>query len=289
MARKTLFLLFFLSVFLFWSSGAKAAAIEQLRRQLEILKFELSILQSLLKNMQSQQAVSAASYMAVNLADNAVLLEKNSGQSYPVASITKLMAAAVALENINRDQKITLTEEMLKPLGHSPSLYLGLNVSMENLLQAALVQSANDAAEAFSHFVGKQKFIELMNQKAKDLGMESAVFYDTHGLSPKNSSTASDLAKLVTYIYKNHPEILETTKNNDFWLADKTGTLLKFRNVNNFYPLSNFVGGKTGYLLKARQTFAGAFNVNGKTLAIVVLHSDNPQADVFSLLARVRN
>jgi D-alanyl-D-alanine carboxypeptidase (penicillin-binding protein 5/6) len=148
---------------------------------------------------------------------------------------------------------------MLKPLGQSPSLYLGLSVSAENLLKAALLQSSNDAAKALSFSLGKQKFVQLMNKKAKELGMTNTTFDDAHGLSHKNVSTASDLIKLLAYIYKNHPEILRITKENNFWLPDKTGKLLKFQNVNNFYPLSNFIGGKTGYSKKSQTNLGSGF------------------------------
>lgn len=246
-------------------------------------------MQSLAQNMLSQQNISTQSYIAVNLVDNSVLAQKNADQTLPIASITKLMTAVVSLEKTSAEQKITLTQDILRPLGHSPTLYSGLSVSATNLLKASLIQSTNDAAEALAFFTGKQKFIDEMNQKARDLGMTNTIFYDTHGLSTQNVSTAADLLKLVNYIYKNHPEILAITKINDFWLPDKTGALLKFQNVNNFYPLSNFVGGKTGYLPQARQTFAGVFNIEGKDVAVVVLYSNNRQADVFSVLKMARN
>lgn len=178
---------------------------------------------------------------------------------------------------------------MLKPLGYSPSLYLGLNVSAENLLKAMVIQSINDAAEVLTFFVGKQKFLKLMTKKAQELDMENTVFYDVHGLNPKNTSTASDLARLLAYVYKKRSEILSTTKENNFWLPDKTGTMLKFRNMNNFYPLSNFVGGKTGYLPQTKQTFAGIFKIKNQPIAVVVLHSANRQADVFVILKRLSN
>jgi D-alanyl-D-alanine carboxypeptidase len=128
-----------------------------------------------------------------------------------------------------------------------------------------------------------------MNQKAKELGMINTVFYDVHGLSPLNRSTPLDLVKLLAYIHKNHSEIFEITKNNNFWLPDKKGNLLKFQNVNNFYPLSSFLGGKTGYLPEAKQTMAGVFNIKGNPVAIVVLNSKNRQADVFSILRQLEN
>ena len=127
-----------------------------------------------------------------------------------------------------------------------------------------------------------------MNQKAKDLKMTNTVYYDAHGLTPKNKSTANDLAKLLAYIYKNHPEILTSTKDNYFWLPDQNGTLLKFRNMNYFYSYPDFIGGKTGYTPEARQTFAALFNINQKPVAIVILRSADFEVDTFKIINQLK-
>jgi len=293
MKRKSFLIIFSILLAACFVSGPKTSlALEQtekekLLQQIEILQQEVLLLQTLISNMQLNQEIQAQSYFAVDLSDNSSLLEKNSSQPYPMASVTKLMAAVVALENIDKSQTITLTEEMLKPLGCSPSLFLGLNVSAENLLKAGLIQSTNDAVESLAYFLGKQKFLSLINQKAKDLGMVNTIYYDVHGLNPANRSTAQDLVKLLAYIHKNHPEILAVTKDNNFWLPDSTGKLLKFKNLNNFYPLPEFIGGKTGYLIEAKQTLAAIFSIEGKPIAVVILYSPNRQADVFAILRKI--
>jgi D-alanyl-D-alanine endopeptidase (penicillin-binding protein 7) len=291
MLKKIFFLtyLILISICLLLAKNSQASTVEQLNRNTEIIKQELNLIQSLLANMNSSQEISASGFIAVNLSNNYVLLEKNPQRLFPIASITKMMTAVIVLENIEAQKNIILTEEMLKPLGNSPSLYRGLSVSASNLLKASLIQSSNDAAQALSYFIGNKKFVQLMNQKAKELGMINTVFYDVHGLSPLNRSTPLDLVKLLAYIHKNHAEIFEITKNNNFWLPDKKGNLLKFQNVNNFYPLSSFLGGKAGYLPEAKQTMAGVFNIKGNPVAIVVLNSKNQQADVFSILRQLEN
>jgi len=162
-------------------------------------------------------------------------------------------------------------------------------VKARDLLKAALIQSTNDAAEALAYSAGEKEFVALMNRKAKELGMANTIFYDACGMNPQNKSTPADLAKLVSYVYQSHPEILAITKNNDFWLEDKSGARMKFQNMNGFYPLAAFVGGKTGYLPEARQTIAGAFEVNQRPVAIAVLYSTNCQADVFRILEKLRS
>ena len=103
-------------------------------QQIEILQQEIAVLQSLISNYNLRQEISASSYIAVDLSNNSILLEKDPNTAYPIASVTKLMNAIVTLQTVKMDQTITLTEEMLKPYGQSPVLYAGLNISAENLL-----------------------------------------------------------------------------------------------------------------------------------------------------------
>lgn len=278
-------LIFLICSLLLISPSAKAVTKEQM---IDILKHEIGVLQMLINNLASVQnpsyQIDAKSYLALDIAENKVLLEKNADQLQSIASITKLMNAVVAKENINSDQKITINNEMLQPEGKSPSIYNGLTINFENLLKASLIQSVNDAAESISYFTGKDKFLDLMNQKSKDLNMQSTTFVDVNGLSLKNQSTARDLASLTSYVYKNHPDILKISQSNDFWLPSYEGRSLKFQNVNNFYYLPQFVGGKTGYLPEARQNIASVFNVKGKPVVIITLNSKNRQADTLAIL-----
>lgn len=233
--------------------------------------------------------VLAQSYLVLDISSNTVIFQKNAGKTYPIASITKLMNAVVVLENIDTSQSITLTKDMLKPEGYSPALFLGLDVSAKNLLRAMLIQSTNDSAESLTYFLGNKTFIGLMNKKAKELGMINTYYYDAHGLNPQNYSTATSLSKLLTYIYKNHPQILEITKENGFQMPSPTGQLLTFQNLNVFSKKPEFIGGKSGYLPEAKQSMASLFNLNGKIIAIVVLKSQNRQADTLKLVDWVKN
>jgi len=265
-----------------WPDGAA------LIQRVQAVKQEIYNAKMLAQSAKSKKPITAAGYLAIDLSDNSVLLKKNPNGQYPIASVTKLMNAVVTLENIDAGKTVTLTQKMLAPEGKSPAIFLGMDISVQNLLQASLIQSTNDAAESLAWAVGKDKFLALMNAKAKELGMSKTVYYDVHGLSAKNRSTASDLAKLLAYVRKNHPEILDITKNNNFWLPDQKGELLRFRNMNNFYSLPEFIGGKSGYSPAARQTFASIFDINGKSVAIVLLRSADFQADTFKIINQLK-
>ena len=260
-----------------------------LREQTQSLLEQIKDLKSLIARLILQKEILAESYLVIDMSNGSVILEKNANQEYSIASITKLMNAVVVRENLDNAKSITLTREMLKPEGQSPSLFLNSNVTVKNLLKASLIQSVNDAAQSLSYVIGNEKFLGLMNQKANELGMVNTRFFDVHGLDPKNHSTAKDLAKLLEYVDKNHPELWEITKNDDFWLPDVTGKLLKFKNMNNFYALPEFIGGKTGYLPQAKQTLASMFNLEEKPVAIVLLRSKNRQTDTVKIIDWIKN
>jgi len=311
MKHKISFILFNILLLVFLFSGVKMVEAsvqterDRLIQQIQILQKEIQRVKALISKFKLEKEITAKSYLAVNLSEfqrnqgsverseagsyNSVVFKKNIDRLYPIASITKLMSAVVAFENIDTNQTITLTEKMLEPLGYSPSLFLGLNVSAKNLLRAGLIQSTNDAVESLTYFLEKGEFLALMNQKAKELDMTNTFFYDSHGLNPSNRSTAPDIARLLTYIYENHPEILNITKDNNFWLPNQAGRLLKFKNVNNFYQIPEFIGGKSGYLPKAKQTMASLFNLNEEPIAIVLLYSKNRRTDILKILNWFKN
>ena len=252
--------------------------------KLQVMQQEISNIIALITGLKSQKPISAIAYTAVDLSNGSILAQNNTAQSYPIASTAKLMNAVIVSENIDSGKEITLTDEMLAPYGSSPAIYSGLKISAGDLLAAALTQSVNDAAESLAYFTGKEKFLALMNQKAAELKMTGTYFADVHGLSPKTKSSAADMVKLLTYIYKKHPEILETTKNNDFWLPDEEGKNHKFTNLNDFYSFPQFIGGKSGYLAEAGQTFAAVFDVGKKPTAIVILRATDYRSDTFRII-----
>ncbi len=244
------------------------------------LQSQVTYLINLISKLVLQRAIFADAYIVVDTTNNNVVLEKNPAKVLSIASVTKLMNAVVAKENITAGKTITLTPESLSAFGSSPSLYPGLTVSRDDLLHAMLIQSTNDAALSLSYFIGPQDYIALMNKKAADLGMQNTTFVDPHGLDLKNQSTAADLAKLVAYIQQNHPDLWEITKDDNFWMPCETGKLCHFKNLNTFSKDPNFVGGKSGYLPEIGESMASLFSVNGKNYAIVVLRSPKRDNDI---------
>lgn len=258
-------------------------------QQIALLQAQVDRLKMLIANVVLEKSIMADAYIIEDMSTGAVIAQKNSQRAYSIASITKLMNAVISTENIDLDKTIKLTPKMLQPEGASPALFASLVISGNNLLKACLIQSVNDAANSLTYFIGTKKFIGLMNQKAKELGMDSTSFSDAYGLNPKNKSTASDLAKLLGYIYKNHPHILAITRENDFWLPGASGKLLHFANVNGVYNSPDFIGGKSGYIPEAKQTLASVALVNGKPVAIVLLSSADRKKDALAMVGWLKS
>lgn len=249
--------------------------IQKLIKRVRYLKWRI-------EGIEIEDQITAGSYFVAKISSDEpiILLRKNDEKRYPLASITKLMTAVVAVENIDPNQKIVLTPTMLCSYGGSPSIYQGAQVSSLDLIKAALIQSTNDAADSLTYFLDKGTFIGLMNVKANEIGMKNSFFFDPHGLNPKNQSCTNDIVKLLQYINEEHPQLLEITKEKKFQLPNPEGRLLTFKNLNLFHEIPGFIGGKTGYLPEAKQTYTTLFKIKDSIYAVAILMSENRKTDL---------
>lgn len=146
-----------------------------------------------------------------------ILFEKNSSERMPIASLTKLMTAVVALE-IYSPQDIT---------------------SLEELLNVMLIQSNNEAAYTLANYVSQKGFVELMNLKAEILALSNTHFANSTGIDHLDQySTTLDLVKLTQYIFLEQPKIFEITRQEIYQDRANTNELLK--------KIPEIIGGKTG-------------------------------------------
>jgi serine-type D-Ala-D-Ala carboxypeptidase (penicillin-binding protein 5/6) len=289
--KKNIFTVIFFLSLIFFPYQSRAEMNEEKRatliEQLELLMRKVSDLRWQLEKSKVGKELTASSYLIVDLSNNFAILNRDHQKKYPLASVTKLMTGVITLENLDADDEITLASKMLEPYGFSPAIHLGKNITAKDLMKAALIQSTNDAAESLTYFLNEGEFVLLMNEKAKELGMYNTFFNDAHGLSYSNSSSALDIFRLLTHIKENHPNLLEITREENFQLEGEcVGKICTFKNLNLFHGLSEFIGGKTGYLpLKADQqnagqTFAGIFQFKEVPYAIILLNSRNRTSDV---------
>jgi D-alanyl-D-alanine carboxypeptidase (penicillin-binding protein 5/6) len=209
-----------------------------------------------------------------------ILLEDHSdAKGYP-ASILKLMNLLIILEKINSgalklDEKITITAESSTIGGSQVYLKEHEVFTVDELLYAMMIQSANDAAAALAiHVAGsKEGFVTLMNQRAKELGLKSIVFHSVHGLPPGKDqmpdvTTARELARLSREVLK-YPDCLRYTSCRERWFRDN-----KFRMQTHNHLLASFPGCdglKTGYFKKAGYSIAAtAKRGNARVIAVVL-------------------
>ncbi len=132
------------------------------------------------------------------------LFAKNTRVKLPIASLTKILSAVVILENLNPKDTVSVPKEALKVDTEKQSLYLGEEITVENLMKLMLIESSNDAAYALAYYANTKGFnlLDKMNEKAQSLNMNDSHFLDPAGLNDDAYSTVEDLVKLVKYSFK---------------------------------------------------------------------------------------
>jgi serine-type D-Ala-D-Ala carboxypeptidase (penicillin-binding protein 5/6) len=212
-----------------------------------------------------------------------VLFQKNSDQPMPMASTTKIMTAIVVLENASLQDSVTISEEASSVGESSAWLSKGEILTVEQLLYALLVQSANDAAVALAEHTGgsEEAFVEMMNEKAAELGAEHTHFSNPHGLDQQGHyTTARDLAVIAAYAMKN-PLFRDIVKSSGYqipWPGHPYPRVLENHNrLLKMYPYAT--GIKTGYTLGAGKCLVASASRDGRELISVILNSDDSYWD----------
>jgi len=231
--------------------------------------------------------ITALAYIAADIETGEVFAESYGTTNLPVASITKLVTAVVAHEQIPESTLVTITQAMLNTEGASGKLKLGEKIKAGDLLYPLLMVSSNDASEALARTHGRVAFINLMNEKVKSWGALNTRFADPSGLSYNNSSNVRDLFTIVRAVYKQHPDLFSITKLKTKSVRGHTWT-----NPTHFLNMSSYEGGKNGYTDQANRTAASVFKVkdgegNEHPVAIIVLRSGDRDADTLEILEYV--
>ena len=235
---------------------------------------------NLLVNARLAEELGFAVALVKPLGDSYSLFEHNVFKQWPLASITKLMTAIVALENINPNQPIAITKDAIAAEGTMGNFAPGEFFALEDLVKAMIVTSSNDAAEAIAEFYGRENFVKAMNAKAAQLSMFDSNFVEPAGLALSNQSTVFDIEKLVSYIYNRYPQISLFSRLKEVAITDfNTGIKKHLANINIFAGNPNFIGGKTGYTDEANGNLVSLFSSSrendSRPILIVVFGADN--------------
>lgn len=218
------------------------------------------------------------------------LLAKNAQLQTPIASITKLMTAVLVLDaNQDMEDRIIITPQDRDTLkGTGSRLAIGSSYTRGQLLHLALIASDNRAAHALGRRYpgGMERFVEMMNRKAQQLGMSNTVYVEPTGLNQANRSTATDLARLVNHAYQNYPEIRDISSSGRYTLGTQRVVLKKkhkksrvqyrtvaFNNTNRLTRENGWEIGlsKTGFINEAGHCLVMQARVAHKNVIIVLL------------------
>ncbi len=232
---------------------------------------------------------SAAAIVVQDLDNNFPYLRINTERAWPMASLTKLLTAVVVLENIGTDKNILISSSTAVDEGTAGNLMGGEVYNSGDLLKIMLLASSNGAAEAFSHFVGDTKFVEMLAAKARAIGMKNTVIYDASGWNNGNVTTASDMLALLKYILANHPEILSWTRLTSFMAQPVNSQRINIvTNVDQLTSRPDFLGGKTGTSPQAGENLATILSFRNGHLAVVILGSDARYNELDNILSWVQ-
>jgi D-alanyl-D-alanine endopeptidase (penicillin-binding protein 7) len=223
--------------------------------------------------------LASSKALIINQNTGEVLYAKSTDQPTPIASVTKLMTAMVVLDaHQSPEEMLTVSEADVDTLkGSSSRLRVGTALSRRELLQLALMSSENRAAAALGNAYpgGFGAFVQAMNAKAAQLGMERSRFVDGTGLNSENVSTAEDLVKMVKAAYQ-YPEIRQVTTTPSYEVAvHGVRSPVEFRNTNILVRNSDWQIGlsKTGYISEAGRCLVMQAQIADQPLIIVLLDS----------------
>jgi serine-type D-Ala-D-Ala carboxypeptidase (penicillin-binding protein 5/6) len=232
-------------------------------------------------------SVSARAYLVVNPASGEVLVQHHAWARVPIASITKLMTVLVALDHAKWDDVVRVREDAADVGESTVNLRAGERITVGDLIKAALIQSANDAADALADYVGhgdEDAFVKLMNAKAAELGLERTHFARPDGLdAPDHYSTALDVTRLAEAAM-HEPRIRAVVRL-------RTASIAGGRRLHTWNDLLGLFRGlygvKTGHTAGAGWCEVAAARQRGVTLYTTVLGSPSRSqrnSDLASLL-----
>lgn len=251
-----------------------------------IFAFLFNIMPTFVKGAEEEKVDLNIKSKAVVLMDSSsgkVLYQKNMNKKLPLASVTKVMTILLILEaidnkTINMSDMVTISDYASSMGGSQLYLEQGEMRSVEELLNAIIIESANDACAAMGEFIGGsiEKFVLMMNEKAKSLGMKNTHFVNSNGLPVDNHySSAYDIALMTKEVCK-YPDVFKISstwqktikigKNNDKErLLNNTNKLLKMND--------NVDGLKTGYTADAGHCISATGKKGDLRLIAVILNA----------------
>lgn len=228
--------------------------------------------------------LSAQAYSIRFLGIPVPLVHQREWKQLPPASITKLLTAVVARENLAQNAIITISPNAKKTGDKMSKIATGDRMHRNDALKVMLIESANDVAAAIAEEIekiktennpqeGGQEFLRIMNETAARIGMQNSRFFNPTGLDHEGHlTTAEDFSRLMEYVALMHPELWEITKLPTAEVISVENRLYKLENTNELlreFPALG--GGKTGFTDEARGTLVLLYPVLPSYTALIVI------------------
>lgn len=227
--------------------------------------------------------VSAASAIVIEAESGTPLFEKDADSRRPMASTTKIMTALVVIEEMGMDQTVTVPKEAVGVEGSSIYLVENERLTVEALLYALMLESANDAATALAVLTAGsvEEFAILMNRKAEALGLTNTAFENPHGLDGEGHyTTARDLAILTAYALGNETfRTIVSTYKRTIPLNGDQGTRVLVNHNRLLRSYEGCIGVKTGFTKRSGRCLVTAAERDGVTLVAVTLKASDDWND----------
>jgi len=230
------------------------------------------------ERIQEPKQLNSRRYAIYDRASGTCMYGKNENKQTAMASTTKIMTAIIVLENCkNLDEVITISAKAAGTGGSRLGLKKDDKVTVNDLLFGLLMRSGNDAAVALANYTAGsiENFAEMMNKKAKELGLVNTHFVTPHGLdNPNHYTTAFELAKLADYALKN--DKFATIVKTKYVTIKINNQPKELKNTNELLlaDVEGVYGVKTGFTGNAGRCLVTAVKSNNMDLIIVVLGAD---------------
>ena len=230
-------------------------------------------------------APNAKSSILIEASTGKVLYENNSSERRATASMTKVMTLLLIMEKLENGSikftdQVPISENASKMGGSQVFLEAGSEMSVEQLVKAISIASGNDAAVAMAEFIGGsvEKFVEMMNNKARELGMNNTNYENVHGLDSENHYTsAADMAIVARELVK-YKKILEFSSTYEEYLKKPDGSSTWMVNTNKLIRYySGLDGLKTGFTETAGYCLTATASKNNMRLISVVMGEESSE------------
>jgi len=217
---------------------------------------------------------SAECYVVMDALSGRVLYSKNENIKRGMASTTKIMTTVTALENNDADGEVTVSANASGVEGSSMYLKAGEKLKLKDLLYGVMLVSGNDAATATAEAVGgsEEKFVEMMNEKAEEMGLKDTHFDNPHGLSSDNHyTTAFELGQIMRYAL-NSPDFREISSQKSKTVTTSEGEKYLKNHNKLLSTCEGCFSGKTGFTKKDGRCLVSACNRENMELICVTLY-----------------